>query len=105
MSQQQTEQSVSPATPSSVSPSRKVSINVVHETPQSQHGYDNPAFEQSRSRKVSQTSEHAEIGPVRKKSILHNSHNAYSSDNNTLSDYQSRHDGTFLFIILFYIKF
>lgn len=44
-------------------PSRKVSINTnVCET---------GPFE-SRSRKVSAASEHAEMGPVRKKSILHN---------------------------------
>ncbi|CAG9814942.1 unnamed protein product [Phaedon cochleariae] len=35
-------------------------------------GHDNPGFE-SPSRKVSSSSEHAEIGPVRKKSILHKS--------------------------------
>ncbi|KAF5289025.1 hypothetical protein FQA39_LY03904 [Lamprigera yunnana] len=34
-------------------------------------GHDNPVFESPRSRKVSSTSDHAEIGPVRKKSILH----------------------------------
>lgn len=34
-------------------------------------GHDNPAFESPRSRKVSANSDHAEIGPVRKKSILH----------------------------------
>ncbi|XP_015835932.1 sodium/hydrogen exchanger 9B2 isoform X2 [Tribolium castaneum] len=38
------------------------------------HGHDNLAFESPRSRKVSANSEHAEIGPVRKKSILHNAH-------------------------------
>ncbi|KAF5286799.1 hypothetical protein FQR65_LT02217 [Abscondita terminalis] len=42
-------------------------------------GHDNPAYESPRSRKVSTTSDHAEIGPVRKKSILHNSQN-YSSE-------------------------
>jgi hypothetical protein len=40
------------------------------------HGHDNLAFESPRSRKVSANSDHAEFGPVRKKSILHNSHNA-----------------------------
>lgn len=40
------------------------------------HGHDNPAFDSPRSRKVSATSEHAETGPVRKKSILHNAHAA-----------------------------
>lgn len=40
------------------------------------HGHDNPAFESPRSRKVSAASEHAEIGPVRKKSILHHAHGA-----------------------------
>nr|XP_022919164.1 sodium/hydrogen exchanger 9B2-like isoform X2 [Onthophagus taurus] len=45
------------------SPSRKVSRT----------GVDNLGFEHPRSRKVSATSNHEEIGPVRKKSILHNS--------------------------------
>lgn len=36
-------------------------------------GHDNPAFESPRSRKVSANSDHVEIGPVRKKSILHKS--------------------------------
>lgn len=41
--------------------------------PHSYGGYDNHAFESpARSRKTSgQTADHAEIGPVRKKSILH----------------------------------
>lgn len=39
-------------------------------------GHDNPAFDSPRSRKVSAASEHAEMGPVRKKSILHHSHAA-----------------------------
>lgn len=34
------------------------------------YGHDNPAFE-SPSRKISACSDHADIGPVRKKSILH----------------------------------
>lgn len=39
------------------------------------HGHDNLAFESpNRSRKVSANSDHAEFGPVRKKSILHNAH-------------------------------
>lgn len=45
------------------------------------HGHDNPAFDSPRSRKVSAASEHAEIGPVRKKSILHNAH---AGENNSL---------------------
>ncbi|KAJ8958964.1 hypothetical protein NQ318_019735, partial [Aromia moschata] len=49
-------------------PSRKVSLV---ETPNGLHGHDNPAFESPRSRKVSGTSDHTEMGPVRKKSILH----------------------------------
>ncbi|XP_044268567.1 sodium/hydrogen exchanger 9B2 isoform X2 [Tribolium madens] len=48
--------------------SRRVSII------ESLHGHDNLGFESPRSRKVSGNSEHAEIGPVRKKSILHNAH-------------------------------
>lgn len=51
----------------SLTPSRKVSIIT------DLNAYDNPSFEQPRSRKVSSNSEHAEVGPVRKKSILHNS--------------------------------
>ncbi|KAJ8915606.1 hypothetical protein NQ315_003390 [Exocentrus adspersus] len=50
---------------------RKVSIV---EGPHGPHdrGYDNLAFESpARSRKVSANSDHAEMGPVRKKSILH----------------------------------
>ncbi|KAJ3654391.1 hypothetical protein Zmor_013581 [Zophobas morio] len=48
--------------------SRRVSIV------ESIHGHDNYGFESPRSRKVSANSDHAEIGPVRKKSILHNAH-------------------------------
>lgn len=36
-------------------------------------GYDNHAFDTPRNRKISAISDHAEIGPVRKKSILHHS--------------------------------
>lgn len=39
-----------------------------------QNGYDNIAFETARNRKISAASEHVEVGPVRKKSILHNAH-------------------------------
>lgn len=46
--------------------SRKVSIV------SGQNGYDNHAFETARNRKISAASEHADMGPVRKKSILHN---------------------------------
>lgn len=53
--------------PTPTSSSRKVSIIT-------DQGHDNPLFE-SRSRKVSANSEHADIGPVRKKSILHNAQN------------------------------
>ncbi|XP_018326683.1 sodium/hydrogen exchanger 9B2 isoform X2 [Agrilus planipennis] len=35
-------------------------------------GHDNPVFDTPRSRKVSATSDHSDMGPVRKKSILHN---------------------------------
>lgn len=45
------------------------------------HGHDNPAFDSPRSRKVSAASDHAEMGPVRKKSILHHSHGA---ENNSI---------------------
>lgn len=44
--------------------SRKVSNNSGNQ------GYDNIGYE-SPSRKISQVSEHTDIGPVRKKSILH----------------------------------
>ncbi|XP_030752420.1 sodium/hydrogen exchanger 9B2 isoform X2 [Sitophilus oryzae] len=48
-----------------------------------ERGYENHAFESpARSRKVSAASEHAEVGPVRKKSILHYHHvtNAFEQD-------------------------
>ncbi|XP_056642284.1 sodium/hydrogen exchanger 9B2 isoform X2 [Diorhabda sublineata] len=51
-------------------------VPVMDQHPDSRHGhhhdrsYDNPVFE-SPSRKISATSEHTEIGPVRKKSILY----------------------------------
>uniref|UniRef100_A0AAR5QJN9 Cation/H+ exchanger transmembrane domain-containing protein n=3 Tax=Dendroctonus ponderosae TaxID=77166 RepID=A0AAR5QJN9_DENPD len=58
---------------------RKVSIldHYIHD-----RGYENHAFESpTRSRKVSTQSEHAEIGPVRKKSILHlHVNNAFEKD-------------------------
>lgn len=47
--------------------SRRVSIV------DSLHGHDNLGFESPRSRKTSANSDHAQIGPVRKKSILHHS--------------------------------
>lgn len=56
----------------------------------SDHGHDNPAFDSPRSRKVSATSDHAGIGPVRKKSILHN---AQASEAN-------HHDGKYHFFQL-----
>lgn len=49
---------------------RRVSIAENHGL----HGHDNPAFDSPRSRKVSAASDHAEMGPVRKKSILHHAH-------------------------------
>lgn len=45
--------------------SRRVSIA------NGQNGYDNHAYDTTRNRTISTSSEHAEIGPVRKKSILH----------------------------------
>ncbi|KRT86794.1 Na/H antiporter [Oryctes borbonicus] len=36
------------------------------------HGFDNPTFDSPRSRKISTASSHEEVGPVRKKSCLHN---------------------------------
>lgn len=47
-------------------PSRKTS------TKSNLYGLDNPTFESPRCRKISSTSTHEEIGPVRKKSCLHN---------------------------------
>lgn len=35
------------------------------------HGHDNPIFDTEKSRKISTVSAHIEIGPVRKKSVLH----------------------------------
>lgn len=55
------------AEPSDKTNTRKVSIVNGH------NGYDHHAFETARNRKIS-AAEHAEVGPVRKKSILHNSH-------------------------------
>ncbi|XP_017786127.1 PREDICTED: mitochondrial sodium/hydrogen exchanger 9B2 isoform X2 [Nicrophorus vespilloides] len=63
--------------------SRKVSI-VTHDG-STLHGHDNLGFESPRSRKVSSASEHAEMGPVRKKSILHNAH-AFESQGNNLNN-------------------
>lgn len=69
---------------------RKVSIV----TEPSHHAYDNPSFESPRSRKVSGTSEYVEIGPVRKKSILHNAH-AVAQENISLSGCHHHHqEGT-----------
>lgn len=48
------------------SPVRKISVK------NSLHGFDNPTFDSPRSRKISTTSSHEEVGPVRKKSCLHN---------------------------------
>lgn len=45
-----------------------------HTTRKVSIGYDNHGFDAPRNRKISAISDHAEIGPVRKKSILHNSH-------------------------------
>lgn len=48
--------------------SRRVSIVIS----QDKQGIDNPAFEQ-RNRRISHASDHADKGPARKKSALHNS--------------------------------
>lgn len=58
------------AHPSPLNRSRKVSIV------DGAHGHDNPAFE-SPSRKISSCSDHANIGPVRKKSMLHKQHSDF----------------------------
>lgn len=57
------------------------------------HGHDNPAFDSPRSRKVSATSDYAEIGPVRKKSILHHAHNL---DHLAVPSTLHHHDGKFI---------
>lgn len=49
-------------------PYRRISILT---EPSIDGGHDNPAFESPR-RRISLNSEHTEMGPVRKKSILHN---------------------------------
>lgn len=77
---------IQPAITSTTSPSvsqnvsRKVSIN-------SDKGLDNPAYEHHHHhpstprRKISSNnSEHSEVGPVRRKSILHNVEHNYHSD-------------------------
>lgn len=77
---------IQPAITSTTSPSvsqnvsRKVSIN-------SDKGLDNPAYEHhyhhpsTPRRKISgNNSEHSEVGPVRRKSILHNVEHNYHSD-------------------------
>lgn len=53
-------------------PKRKVSI-ITDPIAENRLGHDNLAFEQNPRRKTSQQSEHSECGPVRRKSILHNS--------------------------------
>ncbi|XP_065162835.1 sodium/hydrogen exchanger 9B2 isoform X3 [Atheta coriaria] len=85
--------------------SRKVSI-ITHNDQMNngRHdgGHDNMAFESPRSRKVSSNSEHAEIGPVRKKSILHNAHAFENSqpitntDNTTINTIYNTYDCTML---------
>lgn len=50
-------------------------------------GHDNLAFEPNPRRKISQASDHSEVGPVRRKSILHNS----PLDNESLHSHQSFH--------------
>ncbi|GAB0098544.1 sodium/hydrogen exchanger 9B2 [Sergentomyia squamirostris] len=64
---------------------RKVSIIIDHDK---SHGFDNMAFEQNPKRKISQTSDHSEIGPVHRKSILHNTN---PLDNDSLHSHHS-HD-------------
>lgn len=58
-----------------------------HNVPESRihHAHDNPVFE-SPSRKISTSSEHAEIGPVRKKSILHKHSDLDMTSNSGKSD-------------------
>ncbi|XP_055714049.1 sodium/hydrogen exchanger 9B2 isoform X2 [Phlebotomus papatasi] len=64
---------------------RKVSIVTDHV--EVRHGFDNLGFEQNPKRKISQTSDHSEIGPVHRKSILHNT----TTDNESLNSHHS-HD-------------
>lgn len=53
-------------------PKRRVSI-ITDPIGENRLGHDNLAFEQNPRRKISSQSEHSEVGPVRRKSILHNS--------------------------------
>ncbi|CAG9859258.1 unnamed protein product [Phyllotreta striolata] len=56
------------------------------------HAHDNPVFE-SPSRKISATSDHADIGPVRKKSILHNRSSEHDGSNSGRSDAEKPSNG------------
>jgi hypothetical protein len=71
-----------------VEPKRRVSI-VTDPAAETRLGVDNLAFEQNPRRKISQQSEHSETGPVRRKSILHNSNGL---DNDSLHSHHSNHD-------------
>ncbi|XP_059616987.1 sodium/hydrogen exchanger 9B2 isoform X2 [Phlebotomus argentipes] len=75
---------VQPPSPAHTDAKRKVSIVT---DPVERHGFDNLAFEQNPKRKISQTSDHSEIGPVHRKSILHNT----NVDNDSLQSHHS-HD-------------
>lgn len=63
---------------------RKVSI-ITDPIAENRLGHDNLAYEQNPRRKISQASEHSEVGPVRRKSILHNS----GHDNESVHSHQS----------------
>ncbi|KAG5868114.1 hypothetical protein JTB14_002906 [Gonioctena quinquepunctata] len=68
--------------------SRKVSIV------DGPHGHENPCFEPP-SRKISSTSDHAEIGPVRKKSILHKTTDIESNSSHGKNESEKYVNGDF----------
>lgn len=82
---------VQPSSPNTLSANveskRKVSI-VTDPTNDFRLGHDNLGYEQNSRRKTSQASDHSEIGPVRRKSILHNS----GQDNESIHSHQSYFD-------------
>ncbi|XP_026461632.1 sodium/hydrogen exchanger 9B2 [Ctenocephalides felis] len=91
-----------PGTEPPTPPKRRVSIasdpvSVAH-CPSGPGGYDNPAFEGSLHPRrkisgVSQHSTHEDIGPVRKKSILHNAQQHSGSTEHDIYHTDIRHNG------------
>lgn len=68
--------------PNNESAVRKVSILKNSPSMDSLHGYDNLGFESPRRRISVNNPDHTELGPVRKKSILHNRDVAMEISNN-----------------------